>query len=97
MGLEKGEVKQAVKKPLPDYFKKKHQNKKRRLKERRELIFQNKAKLLELYGDDIQKKSWRMSRQDIKRVLGITQARNESENVVNLGQFMEMVDEKEEQ
>jgi hypothetical protein len=47
---------------LPDYFKKKHQNKKRRLKERRELIFQNKAKLLELYGDDIQKKSWRMSR-----------------------------------
>ena len=60
-----------VKRAFPIYFQKKHKSHKRRLKERWQLIKDNRDKLVELYGGEILNRESRIGIRDIRVALGL--------------------------
>jgi len=57
--------------PLPEYFRKRKENQKRRRQERWDLINDNKETLVKIFGDVVNQPGWPVGRKDIKRALGI--------------------------
>lgn len=81
--------------PLPEYFRKKKDNQKRRRLERWTLIESNKETLLEIFGKVIFSKGWPVSRRDIKLALGLNPDNDEDdENREAFGEFMEMAEKE---
>jgi hypothetical protein len=71
---------------LPEYFRKKKANQKRRRLEKHNLIQANKEALLALFGDVVFSKGWPISRKEIKLALGIKEEDHEKE--ISLEEFM---------
>ena len=65
--------------PLPEYFRKRKDNQKRRRKEKHELIESNKETLAQIFGKAIYQKGWPVSRKDIKLALGIDPDKDEDD------------------
>ena len=78
---------------MPEYFRKKKDNQKRRRNERFNLIQDNKDTLVKIFGDVVTKPGWPVGRRDIKLALGINPDNDPDDNNREaVAEFMEMAE-----